>query len=126
MKRFWFCFALLAAILGGSLFNAYYIQNFADSLTQRLQGAEDMAERGAWEQASTITQQCLDDWHRRHAYLHIISRHADTDDILISFGAVTQYLQLEEMDQYAAENQELIAQITLLAEMEQPDWLNVL
>lgn len=126
MKRLWISLTLLAAMLGASLGSAYYLRQLSDSLTQRLQAAEEMAERGIWEQASLITHQCLDDWNSHDTYLHIVSRHADTDQILISFRSVLQYLKLEEMDEYAAANLDLITKIGLLAEMEQADWLNVL
>ena len=126
MKQFWLALTLLVAMLGATLVNAFYIRDFTSSVTSRLEAAEQMAERGAWEQSSTITQQCFSDWESHHAYLHIVSRHADTDQILISFRSVLQYIKLEEMDQYGAANLDLITKIELLAEMEQPDWLNVL
>lgn len=126
MSRLWLALSLLLTILGISLVNAVYLTGLTDSITERLQAAEEMAERGAWEQANTITTQCLSDWNSYHTYLHIIARHSDTDDILISFRSVLQSLKLRELDEYAAENLELITQIALLAEIEQPDWLNVL
>lgn len=125
MKRLWISLALLIGMLAATLGNAFYIQKLADSVTEQLEAAETMAKRGAWDQADTITQQSFSDWHSHHSYLHIVSRHADTDQILISFHSVLQYLALEEMDQYAAENLDLITKIQLLAEMEQPDLLNV-
>ena len=126
MSRFWIALSLLLSMLGRSLVNAAYLTDMTESITLRLQAAEEMAEREAWDQADTITTQCLNDWNGYHTYLHIISRHSDTDAILISFRSVLQSLKLREMDEYAAANLELITQITLLAEIEQPDWLNVL
>ena len=126
MKQFWPALGLLVVMLAAALGNAFYMDAMADDITQGLNAAEEMALRGAWEQAEELTRQCFEHWNARHAYLHIVSRHNDTDEILISFRAVLRYLELEEMDQYAAENRELVSHITLLAEMEQPDWLNVL
>ena len=126
MKQFWLALGLLAAMLGATLGNAAYMGALAGEVTQSLEAAQEMALRGAWDQAEEVTRQCFAQWNERHAYLHIVSRHNDTDEILVSFQAVLQYLALEEMDQYAAENRELVTHITLLAEMEQPDWLNVL
>jgi len=126
MKSFWLALGLLAVMLGATLTNAWYMGEFSSGITQRLAGAEEMAGRDAWEQAGEITRQCFEDWDGHHAYLHIVSRHADTDEILISFREVLRYISLEEMDQYAAENRELITKIELLSEMEQPDWLNIL
>ena len=126
MKQFWLALGVLVSMLCASLGNAFYMDDMAQDLTQGLEAAENMARRGAWEQAEELTRQCFGYWNDHHAYLHVVSRHNDTDEILISFRSVLQYLALEEMDQYAAENQELITEIGLLAEMEQPDWLNVL
>ena len=126
MSRLWAALILLLAMLGASLANAAYLNDLTQSVTVRLQSAEEMAERGAWEQADSITDQCLSDWTGYQPYLHIISRHSDTDAILISFRSVLQSLRLQEMDEYAAANLALITQITLLAEIEQPNWLNVL
>ena len=53
-------------------------------------------------------------------------RHGDTDQILRSFQGVLQYLQLEEMDQYAAANADLASQLRLLSEMEQASLVNIL
>lgn len=126
MTRFWIALSLLAAMLGACLANSTYLTHLTDNITGQLAAAEEMAERGAWEQAETITSQCLADWNEHHAYLHVIARHSDTDEILISFRCVLQSLKLQEIDEYAAANLKLITQITLLAEIEQPDWLNVL
>jgi len=126
MKQFWLSLGLLLVMLVSALGNALYLNGLAGFITGQLEAAQEMAQRNAWEQAEAITHDCFDRWEERRAYLHIVSRHADTDEILRSFRAVMQYLQLEEMDQYAAENRKLITNIELLAEMEQPDWLNVL
>ena len=126
MKQFWLALGLLLAMLGATWGNAVYMDDLAGTVTQGLNAAQEMALRGAWDQAEEVTRQCFGQWNDHHAYLHIVSRHNDTDEILISFREVMQYLELEEMDRYAAENRELVSHITLLAEMEQPDWLNVL
>ena len=53
-------------------------------------------------------------------------RHSDTDQILRGFRTVMEYLRLQEPDQYNAANADLITQLELLAEMEQPSVVNVL
>ena len=126
MKRFWLSFGVLVVMLGAALGNAVYVDTVADSVTGSLREAEELADRGEWGQARELTRQCFGRWEDCRTYLHIVSRHSDLDEILVSFRSVLQYLELEEMDQYAAENRELVTHIELLAEMEQPDWLNVL
>ena len=60
-------------------------------------------------------------------YLHIVvARHSDADERVSSgFRAVEEYLALEETDQYTAANAELMTQLELLAEMEQPSLVNI-
>ena len=53
-------------------------------------------------------------------------RHSDTDQVLRGFRTVLEYVRLQEPDQYNAANADLIAQLELLAEMEQPTLTNVL
>ena len=126
MKRLWIAVALLAAMCGATLVNAYYCQQLADSLSGRLNQAQTLVEREQWDQAEELTRQVYQDWQDSHFYLHVDMRHSDTDQILRTFQSVLQYLELQELDQYAAANADLAAQIQLLAEMEQASLVNVL
>lgn len=126
MKRLWIAAALLSVMLGSSLVNAWYVQALCDGLSGRLEEAQQLARQEQWDQAERLTQQVYEDWQRHHFYLHSLLRHSDTDQILRSFRSVLQYLDLEETDQYAAANADLLAQLELLAEMEQASVVNVL
>lgn len=126
MKRLWIAVGLLAVLLSGTLLNAYYSQILSDQLTDRLGQAQALARTSQWDQAQSITRQAYQDWQNHHTYLHTFMRHTDTDRILQAFHSVLQYLELQEMDQYASANAELITQIDLLSEMEQVSLVNVL
>lgn len=126
MKRLWIAVALLALLLALSLFHAYQINALTERLVERLEQAQSQAQVGQWSHARALTSQTYRDWQNSHFYLHTTARHADTDEILCAFRSVLQYLALEEMDQYAAANADLITKIHLLAEMEQASLTNVL
>ena len=126
MKRLLATIAILALMLGGSLYNAWFAQSLADSLTVRLEWAQDLARQSQWDQAAHLTRQVYQDWQNHHFYLHTVMRHSDTDQILRSFQCVLQYLDIRELDQYTAANADLVSQIQLLAEMEQASLVNVL
>lgn len=126
MKRLWIATSILALLLIGSLANAWYAQSLTGRMTDQLEKAQQLAQRNQWDQASQLTSQVYEDWQGYHFYLHSVLRHSDTDEILRGFRSVLQYLKIEEMDQYAASNADLIAQIELLAEMEQASVVNVL
>jgi len=126
MKRLWLAAALAATLLAGSLVNAWYSQKLCDGLWQRLEQAQELARADRWGEAAELTRQVYDGWQDSRFYLHVVMHHSDTDEILRTFREVLWYLELEEMDQYAAANADLIAQLQLLAEMEQASLVNVL
>lgn len=126
MKRLWISVVLLAALLTGSLLNARYADQLTSEMQNQLLQAQNMAEQGNWEDARSLTQQVYDRWQSLHFYLHSTMRHSDTDQILRGFRSVLEYLELKEPDQYNAANEDLVTQLELLSEMEQPSVVNVL
>lgn len=126
MKRLTIASALLLFLLLATLGNAWYSDRLTQHMIQPLQQAQQMAHNRQWEKARDLTLQAYHNWNNHHTYLHCVLRHSDTDQILRSFHCVLQYLDLEEMDQYAAANADLISQLQLLSEMEQATLVNVL
>ena len=125
MKRLWLASSLLLLLLSVSLLNGTISKNLADDLTEQLTQAQQLAHEDQWDSARALTHLAYSRWQDNHFYLHITMRHSDTDEILRTFRSVQEYLELEETDQYVAANADLIAQITLLAEMEQATLANV-
>lgn len=109
-----------------SLASGRHIDTLCDNYIQQLTSAQQLAVQDDWSQARSITQAVYQDWNDRGFLFHALLRHNDTDQILLSFRNVSEYLHLEEMDQYCAANATLITQLELLAEMEQPTLKNVL
>ncbi len=126
MKRLWIAAALLLALLGASLANAWYAQSLTDSMREQLRLAQALTKQDDWDKAELLTRQAYEDWQKNHFYFHTAMRHSDTDQILRAFRSVLEYLELQEPDQYNAANADLMAQLELLAEMEQPTVVNVL
>ena len=125
MKRFWAAITILAVLLGATLWNAWYAEQLTGGLARQRKQAQELAAQGNWEGASELSRQAFQRWQDHQTYLHVLMRHSDTDQILCSFRALEQYLTLEEPDQYTAANAELITQLELLAEMEQPSLVNI-
>ena len=126
MKRLWIAAALLLALLGASLANAWNAQSLTDSMREQLRLAQALTKQDDWDKAELLTRQAYEDWQKNHFYFHTAMRHSDTDQILRAFRSVLEYLELQEPDQYNAANADLMAQLELLAEMEQPTVVNVL
>ena len=126
MKRLWAACAILLLLLAVSLYSGRAINRLTSDCIQQLTAAQQLATQDDWPQARAITQQVFQNWQEHSFSLHALLRHAEADQILISFRTVEQYLQLEEMDQYAAANITLITQLELLSETEQATLENVL
>ena len=126
MKRLLSAAALLLVLLGGSLWNAWYADRLTGRMAGQLEQAQELAARGTGRGAARLSRESFGLWQAHDAYLHVMMRHSDTDQILRGFRAVEQYLVLEEPDQYTAANAELICQLELLSEMEQPSLVNIL
>ena len=126
MRRLFAAIAILLALLCASLYTSHRLDGMTGSCVQQLKAAQQLANQDDWEQARTITSRVYQTWMDHSFALHALLRHNDTDQILLSFRAVDQYLLLEEMDQYAAANAALITQLQLRAEMERPTVENVL
>ena len=126
MKRLYIAAALLILLLGASLTNGWYARKVTGEMCKELRQAQLLAEVEDWSQAESITRQVYEDWQGRHFYFHTLMRHSDTDQVLRTFRSVLEYLRLQEPDQYNAANADLMAQLELLAEMEQAAVVNVL
>ena len=126
MKRLYIAAALLILLLGVSLANGWYARKVTGEMCKELRQAQLLAEVEDWSQAESITRQVYEDWQGRHFYFHTLMRHSDTDQVLRAFRQVLEYLRLQEPDQYNAANADLMAQLELLAEMEQASVVNVL
>ena len=126
MKRLYIAAALLALLLGLSLVNGWYSERLTGEMREQLRQAQRLAEEEDWGRAEAVTRQVYEDWQNRHFYFHTTMRHSDTDQVLRGFRTVLEYVRLQEPDQYNAANADLIAQLELLAEMEQPSAANVL
>ncbi len=126
MKRLYIAAALLALLLGLSLVNGWYSERLTGEMREQLRQAQRLAEEEDWGRAESVTRQVYEDWQNRHFYFHTTMRHSDTDQVLRGFRTVLEYVRLQEPDQYNAANADLITQLELLAEMEQPSVANVL
>ena len=125
MKRLWIALALLAALLCGTLLHTWSLRGFTQGLTHSLEQAQELTWADRWEEARTVTQEALQTWRGRDVYLHVLLRHADTDQIYAGFQETLALLDSQEYGEYAAANARLITQIELLSEAEQLTLKNV-
>lgn len=125
MKRLWIALALMGAILGGTLAHTWFLRGFTGELTSALEQADGLARAQRWEEAAALTEETFHSWRDRDVYLHVLLRHADTDEIYAGFQEVLALLDSGEYGEYAAANARLCTRIALLSEAEQLTLKNV-
>lgn len=126
MKRLWIASALLVSLLVGSIINAQIIQSLSEGLSVQLKQAQEYAEENRWEDALHETETARQVWNDHNFYLHVVTRHGDTDQIQRGLETAVQLLERRSMAEYAHVNTDLIVQLDLLAQMELPTLSNIL
>ena len=126
MKRLTISSGILLFLFVLSIYSGLALKKLTDQSVSPLKNAQEMATQNNWDATQKITDTVYNTWDRHSFALHTLLRHAEADEILLSFRCVEQYIELKEMDQYAAANITLITQLELLAEMEKASWDNVL
>ena len=126
MRRLWIACGILAALFAAALYNTWHLDRLTASLSDQLTRAEACAEAGNWEEAARLTEEAFDEWDSHTVYLHVLLRHADTDEVYTSFREVEGFLRTREPQEYAASNARLIARLELVASMEQFNLQNLL
>lgn len=120
MKRGWIAAALLVGMVALSYWNVFALGALTGELGQSLARAEELAERGDWEEAAKLTKKASERWDSKHFYLHATLEHDVTDSIAVSFAETLEFLERQEGGEYSAANARLMTQLELLGQMERP------
>ena len=126
MKRIIIAASILLLTFAAILSHSFYIGSFTEDLTTLLEAAENNAEENNWAAAWDLTQTAHQKWDAKSAYLHILLRHNETDNVYTGFREVFEFIQCQESGEYSAANARLIAELELLSEAEQLTLQNVL
>ena len=93
MKRLWAAVSILAALLAAALGTGWWVDGLTADYVSRLEQAQAMSERGDWERAAQVTGGVYRNWQERSFWLHALLRHSDTDQVLLLFRSVEEYLK---------------------------------
>lgn len=105
---------------------ATWTESLTSSYISQLEQAQQLTDQEQWQEAANITASVYQDWNSQSFRLYVLLRHSDLDKILLGFQSVSQYLEQKDQEPYLANNAQLIAQLKLLAEMEQLSLENIL
>lgn len=126
MKKGWLAIGALAGMLALSLWHVSALRGLTADLGNQLLRAEELAERGDWDEAEEITKAASEQWDGRAFYLHVTLDHKTADDIAVGFAETLEFLEWQETGEYSAANARLMEQLKLLGEVERPNLENLL
>ena len=126
MRRLWGCAAMLAFLFAAALWNSHSLTRITDDLALSLTRAQSLAEQEDWTRAREETEAAQARWRARRGYFYTVLRHSEADEVEIGFDEVLELLNWGEYAEYTSMNTRLIANIRLLAEMDQLTLLNLL
>lgn len=126
MKYFWIPAAVLAVLLGASLWNARQVEAATEPWRAAVGEAVSSAERGDWDTALRLVRDARESWYAHHAYFHIVIAHDELDKVDALFAAAEAYAMEHEMSEFRAETAELSEQLSVLIETQKLTMRNVL
>ena len=126
MKYFWIPAALLAALLGASLWNAHFVASEIEPWREAIESSVAAAERNDWQSALDAVRSTRESWDARKPYLHIVTAHDELDKVDTLFAEVESFAIEQDMGEFRAEASELAVQFGIIAEMQELTVRNVL
>ena len=126
MKYFWIPAALLAALLGASLWNAHFVASEIEPWREAMESSIAAAERDDWEAALGAVRAARESWDARKPYLHIVTAHDELDKADALFAEAESFAIEKDMGEFRAEASELTVQLSIIAEMQELTVRNVL
>ena len=126
MKYFWFGLALLAALLGTSLFAVHTVKDYTGQATAYLQQAEQAAAFGDFDLATDLVQEACTLWNDSRGASGVLLRHTEADDIQFALASLLVCAKQGAADEFFRSCEELIAMLDYIADMERPFYYNLL
>ncbi len=126
MKYFWVSAALLALLLGTSLWNARLAEAEAAPWREAIRASVVLAEHGEWEAALREIRGTRESWDARKPYLHIVTAHDELDKVDALLAEAESFAMEKDMAEFRAEASELIVQLGVIVEMQRLTVRNVL
>lgn len=126
MRHVLFSCLVLLLVLAFCLFSMFHIRAICQQALTLLSDAQESAQRSDFASCRRSVDAAMRHWTRYERYFGLTLTHAEVDDILERFAALTQYAALEDRDDFLAGCAELRFSISHLQEMELPTLENIL
>lgn len=126
MKYFYLPAAILALLLGLSLWNAHAVEAETDAWCETVEAARAAARDGDFAAAEASMRTLGRDWQGRRRFYHSILEHDELDDAEELYARALSALEEGDGGAFLAETAALAAQLRVLAEMQGLKLENVL
>lgn len=126
MKYFILPTAVLALLLGLSLWNAREIEGLVSPWCDALEKSVSAAEQEDWDSAANGILTVRNNWSSCHPYFHIVTAHDELDQADDLFAQAESYAVDHELPELRASVSALIVQLRVVAEMQKLTIRNVL
>ena len=126
MKYFIVPAAVLALLLGLSLWNAATVDALIEPWCASVEEARSAAAREDWDAASRLLHETREAWSARHAYFHIVTAHDELEEADALFASAESFAEARDAAEFRADAAQLVAQLRVVAEMQRLTIKNVL
>lgn len=126
MKYFVVPAAVLALLLGVSLWYAAAVGAAVEPWCEALSEASDRAAREDWDEAACTVRETQRSWEERQVYFHIVTAHDELEAADALFEAAESFAAERDAAEFRACVAQLAAQLRVVAEMQRLSAKNVL
>lgn len=125
MKRLWISFAIFVALTGICIFGVRYTETVSTGMIRTVQEAKSAEQRGETDAAVELSRKAGDDWRNVHRVLCTFMPHARLEAIDQVLAGLPMLGQYGAKDQFLADCDRSIEQISYLNEGEVPNLANI-
>lgn len=126
MKALYIPAALLAAMLGFSLWAGCYTAQRSEEWTQQLEQSDSAAHAENWELALAHLQTAYDGWSGQGTFFHTILSHDELDEAESFFAGAFAACEEQDNEDFHIQLAQLAVQLRLLAETQAISIKNIL
>jgi hypothetical protein len=125
MKRLWISAIILVLLLAVCIVGTNTTSKISADMTVTITNAKKAAESGNDDSALTLSKKAVSDWHKNHEILCTYMPHSKLEAIDQTLAALPMLCYYGATDQFTAECDRGMTQISYLNESEVPDIANI-
>lgn len=125
MKRLWISLVILVVLTGLCILGVWYTESVSTGMIRTVQEAKSAEQRGETDAAVELSRKAGEDWHNVHRVLCTFMPHARLEAIDQTLAGLPMLGQYGAKDQFLADCDRSIEQISYLNESEVPNLANI-